>query len=90
MGEWVNLIKEWGLNEVAIIALLFLIVKWTLATTKEILHQAADERMKSIKAWEEHTQQAKAFHDQVAEAHKHQREEHKEMIQILGRINGYK
>lgn len=83
--------------------ILFFIVKWTLATTKEILIQAAKERdcwQKCIdetnKGIQEHTYQAKQFHEQVSEVHKFQREEHKEMITqlreitvTLGRINGY-
>lgn len=31
----------------------------------------------------------RAFHDSVKEAHNFQRQEHKEMISALGRINGY-
>jgi septal ring factor EnvC (AmiA/AmiB activator) len=84
--------------------ILFFIIKWTLATTKEILSQSAKERecwqsnIKEInKSMDAHTAQAKQFHEQVNEAHKFQREEHKEMIGqlreitvTLGRINGYK
>ena len=49
--------------------LLFLVVKWTLETTKEILKQAADERkifnamsIEWINALNAHTEQAKSFH----------------------------
>jgi len=38
----------------------------------------------------EHSANAKAFHEEVKDAHKYQREEHKEMIASLGRINGFK
>lgn len=86
-----------GLMIAAIIFLLFKIIMWTLATTKEILRQAATEREAWITAFNEHTLQARAFHDEVKEAHKFQREEHKESLNnqkelaiILGRINGYK
>jgi hypothetical protein len=98
-----------------------MVVKWTLATTKDIMKQAAEER-KSFqeqsaaerKSWQEsimsvssainaNIAQAKAFHEQVNEAHKYQREEHqrlaenqnstcaslKQVEQALGRINGY-
>lgn len=38
----------------------------------------------------EHSSNAKAFHNEVKDAHKFQREEHKEIIAMCGRINGYK
>jgi uncharacterized coiled-coil DUF342 family protein len=93
-----------GLMCSAVVGLLFFVVKWTLATTKDILSQAAEER----KNWQaaignvntaldEHTAQARAFHESVVEAHRMQRAEHEKMIQTLneisitlGRINGYK
>lgn len=89
----VNLWKEFGLNGLimfAVVALLFFVIKWTLATTKEIMAQAAEERKSWINAISEHTQQAKSFHDEVKDAHNFQRQEHQEMIKCLGRINGYK
>jgi uncharacterized coiled-coil DUF342 family protein len=102
-----SILKEYGLGiflAVGNIALLFLIVKWTLSTTKDILNQSAKERecwhnsiMKVNQAIDDHTAQAKEFHSTVNEAHRYQREEHKEMIgQLkeitisLGRINGYR
>jgi hypothetical protein len=95
-----DVLKEFGLGAflaVAVFGLLFLIIKWTLATTKDILNQAKAER----ECWRttidilnkniiEHNERAKSFSDTVNEAHKFQREEHKEMITILARINGYK
>jgi hypothetical protein len=91
---------EYGLLGVvicAVIVLLYKIVMWTLATTKEILAQAAKERecftekiAEVTKALDSHSATAREFHNQVVEAHKFQREEHKEMIISLGRINGYK
>jgi len=88
-----TLFKEFGLIGIvfgAIFALLFIIIKWTLSTTKDILNQAAEERKSWIKAIEERNTALKAFNDSVTEAHKYQREEHKQMIEVLGRINGYK
>ena len=70
--------------------LLFIIIKWVLATTREIMAQAAKERESWTVAMREHSEQAQRFHDSVKEAHEYQRKEHMEMIQILGRINGYK
>jgi len=99
--------KDFGLFGItvgAIIILLFFVIKWTLSTTKDILRQAAEER----KVWQEcvnsctktlmeHNERARLFDEMVSDAHRFQREEHKEMInnlgeitKTLGRINGYK
>ena len=95
-----TIFKEYGLVGIMIClisTLLFIITKWTLVTTKEIIQQAAKEREAFmacqavwIKAIDEHTAQARAFHESVKDAHDFQRQEHKEMIIALGRINGYK
>ena len=89
----VNIWKDFGLNGLimfAVVGLLFFVIKWTLATTKEIMAQAAEERKSWINALAEHTSQARSFHDEVKDAHNFQRQEHQEMIKCLGRINGYK
>ena len=79
-----------GLVVCAVIILLYKIVIWTLATTKEILQQAAEER----KVWQatiEKINNAIDSHDKKAdERGRYIREEHKQMIETLGRINGYK
>lgn len=84
-----------GLIIGAVILLLFIVIKWTLATTRDILKQAAEERCAwqlaiggINKAIDEHTSQAKAFHEQVNEAHRFQRSEHQEMIIALKSLNG--
>ena len=93
-----------GLTIGSITFLLFLVIKWTLETTKSILAQAAKEREAWTKAISDHTEQAKAFHESVKEAHDYQREEHRKLAEqqlktclcmeqvekALGRINGYK
>jgi hypothetical protein len=74
----------------------FFLLRWLLQEVKLILERESIER----KDWQviirgfqdclnSHTAQAQAFHESVAEAHRFQREEHKEMIATLGRINGY-
>ncbi len=98
--DGISIFKEFGLLGLVIgsvIILLFFVIKWTLATTKDILNQAAVEREAFRKCIAEHTEQAKIFHEQVNEAHKYQREEHSRMIKSLDeinsslvRINGYK
>ena len=93
-----------GLMIGSITTLLFVIVKWTLSTTRDILEQAADER----KVWNalisDHRREIEAsrnsllLHDErAAERGRLVKEEHIEMIrqlneitQALGRINGYK
>jgi hypothetical protein len=74
--------------------LLFLVVKWTLATTKDILNQAAHERVvfsEMQKTWIEainqHTRQAETFHDTVKTTAEYQRKEHMEMIKTLEKLD---
>lgn len=67
-----------GLVIGAVIFLLFLVIKWTLSTTKDILKQAAQEREAWIKAFGDHTEQARLFHESVKDAHNYQREEHRQ------------
>ncbi len=103
----VNLWKEYGITGLimfAVVFLLFMVIKWTLATTKEILLQAAKEReswieaiSKVYRALDEHTIQAREFHQQVKDEHKKQIDNldalcscAKETEKALGRINGYK
>jgi hypothetical protein len=107
MMDPMSIWKEYGLLGLmcgAVITLLFIVVKWTLATTRDIMKQASIEREcwqkivdRMNETWNNHISQARAFHDTVQEAHKYQREEHAVMMKglteitvTLGRINGYK
>jgi hypothetical protein len=95
MDSWFMTFKEFGLAGLlsgAGTLLLFFVVKWTLETTKEILRQAAEERkvfngMTSqwIQALDNHTLQAKAFHDEVKQAHEYQRQEHLKLMEMVSR-----
>ncbi len=102
-----TLFRDFGLVGVmagSITILLFLVVKWTLQTTKEILRQAEKERecwrgtIDAInKTIDNHNSRAQEFHSSVQEAHKYQRDEHEKMIKnldeqykVLLRINGEK
>ena len=95
-----SLYKEVGQGPalaIAIFLAFIFLLKWVLKNNEK-----NEERMhaRELKSWEvsgahqkaiqDHTAQAKSFHQQVQDAHKYQREEHKEMVVILGRINGYK
>jgi hypothetical protein len=100
MSEIAALIREFGIGVISVAAIIYLLwtfAKSSLAQQKIMTENAVAER----KAWQEviggitkgldeHTAQSRSFHESVNEAHRHSREEHKEMIQILGRINGYK
>jgi uncharacterized coiled-coil DUF342 family protein len=86
-----------GLIVGAIIILLFLVVKWTLATTKDILAQSAKERedyynkMGNISSQMQKVCDCIDKHDEKAdERGRYVREEHRQMIEILGRMNGYR
>lgn len=82
----------------------FFLLKWVLKISGEQLAAMQEERKAWNRIQEGFNDQMrgiqdqmktniltnKAFYDSVTEAHKFQREEHKEMIQCLGRINGYK
>jgi uncharacterized protein YlxW (UPF0749 family) len=96
----VDMLREFGLGaalSIAIFVCFFFLLKWVLKASSEQLQQMAKER----EMW--HTMQIgftdeirqiqevnRAFHQEVRDAHKFQRDEHKEMITCLGRINGYK
>ena len=98
---------EYGLIGI-IVGVLFLIVwrmlMWVMAFIKSQEERYAKERecwqeyfRKMNQSLDEHNINAREFHNTVTEAHKFQREEHKEMIgnlkeqgQVLARINGYK
>jgi hypothetical protein len=101
MGDdLVKLCQEMGLGvtlALATFVAFFFLLKWVLKTSAVMLDKMHEREMKSWevmngyqKALLDHTAQAKEFHNSVTEAHKYQREEHGQMIQILGRMNGYK
>lgn len=91
---------EFGLSGLmigAIILLLWFIVKWVLEHTKELLAQQAKERESWNAALEKHNEALQKIvasidkHDEKAdERGRYVRDEHKEMMTILGRINGYR
>ena len=96
MTDWMIVFKEFGLAGLLAgsgTLLLFFVVKWTLETTKDILTQAAHEReifqqmqAQWILAIQEHTSQARAFHDEVKQAHQFQREEHQKIMELFTRL----
>lgn len=86
-----------GLFMGVVLFMLFRMICWVMAFVKE----QNDAHCKERQTWFEvisaikqsidiHNQNSIESRNSTAEAHKFQREEHKEMITILGRINGYK
>ncbi len=72
------------------------VLKWVFDINKKLLDDMAQERLchqEMLKGFaeniKENSQSSKDFHKEVKDAHNFQREEHREMITILGRINGY-
>lgn len=63
---------------IALVALFYLVVKHVLKSQDKILDMATVQNEGWQKVINEHTSQAKVFHDSVTEAHKYQRDEHKE------------
>ena len=103
METLASIYKDIGV--VAIVAVpLFLLIKWITEEFKATLLRQHEERNKwadVIRGFQdclkENTENAKAFHNEVKDAHRYQREEHitlmeqmREVTASLGRINGYK
>jgi hypothetical protein len=108
-----TLFKEFGFAGLSTGALFFILwrmIVWVMAWVKEQDIQHAKEREALYlmiglfrQSIVEHNERASAFHTQVTEAHKYQRDEHAKMIEnqsticnslkevekALGRINGY-
>lgn len=87
-----EIVGQWGFGLLFFVAFMFLL-KWVLKTQSEILKNAKEEReqwQKVISKFnselEAHSSDAREYHRQVAEAHRYQREEHKDMIGVLGAI----
>lgn len=80
-------VVQWIMNQQAL-----LIAQWT--AEKTCLHAIIDRQTVALN---QHTEQAKDFHNEVKTAHEFQRKEHEQLADILtgigeavGRINGYK
>lgn len=86
----VKTLGEFGMGIVAVAAILFM--SWRLLIKGEkvldrVMNEAAADRERAADLFkrlaqviDEHTAQAKVFHDQSTSAHGFQREEHKDMI----------
>ena len=92
-----------GLVICALFVVLYKIINYTMRFIDKTTEQQSNERLawqeqqkgyvEVIKTINEsiklHNQQSIDSHESIREGQKYQREEHKEMITILGRINGY-
>lgn len=82
--------KEGGLILVLVIVLSiisFFIIRHMLCQSDKILKMAMDMNEKWQKVIGEHTSQNKSSQERADEAHRYQREEHREMITTLTNIN---
>ena len=100
MDALISGLAQWGVQG-AVIGLLFVILWrmliWVMAFVKDIMSQQNVERQSWLLAQNKHSELLSKIassideHDNRAdERGRYVREEHKEMIQSLGRINGYK
>lgn len=91
--DWVNITKDFGLIGVVVIAFVsafYINHRFVLAQFKEELENNRQERKEYLQSlaninqnMEEHNCRAKEFQGNV-------QAEHRQMIECLGRINGYK
>jgi peptidoglycan hydrolase CwlO-like protein len=88
-----KLVTQLGFGVLIFVALMVLL-RWVLRQQEKILDNAREERQnwqnivsKFRDEIEKHTANAKEFHNQVKEAHKYQREEHKEICTMCNHIS---
>lgn len=106
-SNWIVACRELGLSAVLALVLagiLIFFVKWLVKHVNSLLDNAKQAQImyqetiaKFLKDLEEHTQQAKAFHEEVKTNNTYVRNEHDRMIKnldeqykVLLRINGEK
>lgn len=88
-SAFVKLIVENGIGVGMAVGILVIAYKMTMHILKQqdrILVMATEQNTTWQRQLESHTSQAKAFHDQVTDAHKYQRDEHVKMMQVLENI----
>lgn len=71
---------------VTIAFMFYKVLMHILRQQESIMQMATMQNEKWQKSLDEHTSQARQFHEQVAEAHKYQREEHIKMLEFLNTI----
>jgi hypothetical protein len=100
MYNLVELLNKFGFGVVLsliIVGLFAKVLQWVMNNQREQMKNAIERENKMTSIIEgfqtrikEHTDHARNFSSEMAQAMQHNRAEHKEMIMILGRINGYK
>jgi hypothetical protein len=98
--DFAKLFSDYGFNGIVIGTLFFMLWRmlvWVMKWVDKIEDKHSGERecwvrrLEALdKSIETHNQSSIESRKASEEAHRFQREEHKEMITILGRINGYK
>lgn len=82
----VEVVGKYGIGALVILVLCFIsykIIKHLLMQSDRILESSIIAQEKWQKAIDDHTIQAREFHQQVSDAHKFQREEHNVMMKSL-------
>jgi hypothetical protein len=83
-----------GLKELGFAGLIFIpfffLLKWVLEETSRILARECEERAKWLLIVQGFQQSITAHTEQANSAHEKMNAEHQQMIECLGRINGYK
>jgi len=94
--QFINMAVQYGMSGIIFVGFL-VTLKWVFDINSKILVDMSEERklnQEIMRGFSDGIKSqavtSRAFHAQVEEAHKYQREEHRQMIATLGRINGYK
>ena len=100
MNVGISRLADYGVIGIVVGILFFILWRmlvWVMAFVRETIQQHNDERITWLEVLREHRQKLERLsnnmdeHDKRAdERGKYIREEHKQMIETLGRINGYK
>lgn len=84
-----TIIERFGVSAILCIPFFFLL-KWLVAEVSKILERDAQERAKWLEVIQGFQSSITAHNEQAQHYHTKTAEEHRQMIECLGRINGYK
>jgi len=87
--QLITLVDKYGIATVLVVLLVvmsYLIIRHILKQSDAIMNMAMAMNEKWQKTIDEHTAQAREFHNQVSEAHKHGRDEHEKIMTSLNQI----
>jgi len=90
--DWGSVFKDFGLVgllAIAVVAALFLLLKWILESFKDELKANRQERKEYLEILAKMKEDIQEHSDRAKENQLSTQREHNEMITCLGRINGY-